>query len=62
MCDLESSIPDWLIFHPETAAVFDALHLTTSCAGKSLRTVCEENNLNPADVHKELTAAIPKEN
>lgn len=59
MNDLDSSIPDWLIDHPETEPVFRELGLDTSCAGKSLEYVCQQQGLNPRGVLERLKQAIP---
>ncbi len=57
-CDLISSIPDWIIEHPETAKVFDRLGLDTSCGGKSLEYLCFKQGLSPASVLRQLEEAI----
>ncbi|PAY15904.1 hypothetical protein CKO51_29500 [Rhodopirellula sp. SM50] len=57
-CDLESSIPEWIIEHPETTGVFGDLGLDISCAGKSLRYVCVHQGLSPPEVLERLRAAI----
>ena len=41
-CDLETSVPDWVIDHPESTAVFNELGIDASCAGKSLEYVCRQ--------------------
>ncbi|QDV66783.1 hypothetical protein Poly24_04710 [Rosistilla carotiformis] len=60
-CDLQSSIPEWIIEHPETTRVFSDLGLDTSCAGKSLQYVCQHQGLHPATVLQSLADAIGKE-
>lgn len=35
-CDLDTSVPDWVIEHPETLAIFQELHIDYCCGGKSL--------------------------
>ena len=57
-CDLISSLPDWIIEHPETAAVFERFGLDFSCGGKSLEYLCIEQNLSPTSVLRELQKAI----
>ncbi|TWT74337.1 DUF542 domain-containing protein [Allorhodopirellula solitaria] len=59
-CDLDTSIPEWIIEHPETTAVFGRLHMDISCGGKSLRYVCQQNDLSPAAVLEQLHAAIAR--
>ena len=41
-CDLDTSVPDWVIDHPETLAVFQTLGIDCSCGGKSLAYACRE--------------------
>ncbi len=45
-CDLETSVPDWIIDHPETLAVFQELGIDYSCGGKSLEYACQKQGLN----------------
>ncbi|MCC7339142.1 MAG: hypothetical protein IT422_28955 [Pirellulaceae bacterium] len=59
-CDLETSIPDWIIEHPQTQRVFDALELDTSCGGKSLEYVCHHCGLSPQDVLEKLRLVVNK--
>lgn len=49
-CDLDTSVPDWIIDYPATELVFKELGIDTSCAGKSLEYVCRQHGLNPKDV------------
>ena len=57
-CDLETSIPDWLIDYPETESVLAELGLEVSCGGKSLEYVCRERGLDPLSVLDRLRAVI----
>ncbi|QDV10633.1 hypothetical protein CA51_04830 [Rosistilla oblonga] len=57
-CDLETTIPEWIIEHPDTMPVFDQLGLDTSCGGKSLRYVCQHRGLNPSEVLQTLYHVI----
>ena len=57
-CDLDSSIPDWLIEHPETSVVFERLGMDNSCAGKSLRYVCNQLGFSPPDVLRQLQQVL----
>ncbi|KLU01541.1 hypothetical protein RISK_006388 [Rhodopirellula islandica] len=57
-CDLDSSLPEWIVEHPETTKVFQAWGLDTSCAGKSLRYVCIHAGVSPAEVLQELESAV----
>ena len=45
-CDLETSVPDWIIEHPQTLAVFLQFGLDYSCGGKSLRYLCQQQGVN----------------
>ncbi len=45
-CDLETSVPDWIIDHPETLVVFQEFGIDTSCGGKSLRYACHQQRLD----------------
>lgn len=57
-CDLDTSVPDWLIDHPETQPVFRCFGLDESCAGKSLRYVCDQRGADPRAVLAALYEAI----
>ncbi|QDT04823.1 hypothetical protein K227x_32200 [Rubripirellula lacrimiformis] len=59
-CDLDTSIPDWIIDHPQTTCVFTDLGLDVSCGGKSLGYVCLQKGLRPADVLQRLQSVIGK--
>ncbi|MCA9146382.1 MAG: DUF542 domain-containing protein [Planctomycetales bacterium] len=52
--DLATSVPDWIIDHPDTAAVFKAMGIDTSCEGKSLEYVCRQQGFDPQDVLERL--------
>ena len=56
MPDLDSSLPDWLIDVPPSAAVFQRRGLDTSCAGKSLDYVCRQAGLDPQRILSELNS------
>ena len=45
-CGLETSVPDWLIEHPEILPVLQKLGIGYSCGGKSLEYACEERGLD----------------
>lgn len=57
-CDLYTSVPDWIIDHPESAAVFKAFGIDTSCEGKSLDYVCRQQGFDPQDVLDRLYRLI----
>ena len=49
-CDLDTSVPDWIIEHPGTLPVFQELGIDTSCGGKSLGYLCLQRGLNAEEV------------
>ena len=59
-CDFDTSVPDWIIEHPETLAVFQELGIDSSCGGKSLAYACGQRGLNAevvlAKLHRCLDA------
>jgi regulator of cell morphogenesis and NO signaling len=57
-CDLDSSVPEWIVEHPEAERVFREWGLDTSCAGKSLRYVCIHAGVSPAEIFQRLRSAI----
>lgn len=57
-CDLNSSVPDWLIEYPETTPIFDQRQIDSSCPGKSLEYLCHQMGLQPPIVLQQLYAAI----
>lgn len=57
-CGPETSIPDWIIEYPETSPVFDELRLDTSCGGKSLEYVCEQQGVDPEKVLVRLAQVV----
>ncbi len=60
-CDLDTTLPDWIMEHPQTQAVFDELGLDTSCGGKSLQYVCHRQGLSPQAVLKRLQQVVDKQ-
>ncbi|MFO0929059.1 MAG: DUF542 domain-containing protein [Gemmataceae bacterium] len=46
MSDLDTSVPDWVIDHPETLSVFQELGIDTCCGGKSLGFACRQRGLD----------------
>jgi regulator of cell morphogenesis and NO signaling len=49
-CDLDTPVPDWVIDHPETLAVFQELGIDIGCGGKSLEFACRQRGLDAAAV------------
>lgn len=41
-CDLDTSVPDWVIDQPKALAVFQASGIDCSCGGTSLAYACRE--------------------
>lgn len=60
-CDLDTPVPDWVIEHPETLAMFQELGIDYCCGGKSLEYACRERGLNPANVLVRLRRCIDVE-
>lgn len=52
--ELEMSIPDWLIEHPESLRRLEALGIDYICGGKSLATACRERGLDPRQTLADL--------
>ena len=57
-CDLDTSVPDWMIEHPETYAVFQELGIDYCCGGKSLEYACQERRLDEQAVLEKLYQRI----
>jgi len=57
-CDLDTSVPDWIIEHPETLAVFQALGIDYSCGGKSLAYACRQQGLDAKAVLAKLCRCL----
>lgn len=57
-CGPDDTIPDWVIEHPETMAVFAALGIDYSCGGKSLEYACRQSGQDVAVVLSELRCVI----
>ncbi|MCC9604980.1 DUF542 domain-containing protein [Blastopirellula sp. JC732] len=45
-CDLDTSVPDWIIDHPETLCVFEEFGIDYSCGGKSLGYACDQQGID----------------
>lgn len=46
-CDLQSSVPDWMIDYPALQPLFDDLGLDASCGGRSLEYECRRRGHDP---------------
>jgi iron-sulfur cluster repair protein YtfE (RIC family) len=60
-CDLDISVPDWVIEHSETLAVFQEMGIDYSCGGKSLRNACLERGLDAEAVLAKLLRCVDVE-
>ncbi len=57
-CDLDTPVPDWIIEHPETLAIFKELGIDYSCGGKSLAYSCGERGLDSEAVLAKLLSCV----
>ena len=57
-CDLDTSVPDWVIEHPMTLTVFQELSIDYCCGGKSLDYACREQGHDPATILRKLRCLI----
>lgn len=60
-CDLDTSVPDWIIEHPKTLAVFRELGTDYCCGGKSLAYACQEQGLDGQVVLSRLHRCLRNE-
>jgi len=58
LCDLDTSVPDWVIDHPATLSVFQDLGIDYCCGGKSLKYACEERAMDSNAVMCQLHSCI----
>jgi len=58
LCDRDTSVPDWIIEHPESLQVFEELGIDYSCGGKSLEFACQERGLDVKQVIAQLQQII----
>jgi regulator of cell morphogenesis and NO signaling len=56
--DLETSVPDWLIEHPQILTILEELQIDYCCGGKSLEFACRERSLDPQQVLARLRAFL----
>jgi regulator of cell morphogenesis and NO signaling len=57
-CDLDTSVPDWVIAHPVTLAVFQELGIDYCCDGKSLAYACRQQGLDPQAVLTKMLCCL----
>ncbi len=60
-CDLDSSVPEWMIEHPVTLAVFRELGIDYCCGGKSLAYACRQQGLDANEVLEKLRRGLDGE-
>lgn len=60
-CDLDTSVTDWVIEHPEVLAVFQEWGIDYSCGGKSLAYACRERGLDAEAVLATLLGCVNEE-
>ncbi len=58
VCDLDTSVPDWLIDHPSLFSLFKELRIDYCCGGKSLESACHEQNLDPVKIHDQVLKSL----
>jgi quercetin dioxygenase-like cupin family protein len=56
--DLDSAVPDWVIDHPGSLAIFQELGIDFSCGGKSLGYACRERGLDAGAVLARLARVL----
>lgn len=59
-CDLETSVPDWVIDHPESLAIFVEFGIDYCCGGKSLAFACREQGLDEQVVLAALLQSLER--
>ena len=57
-CDLDSSLPEWLLEHPESESILAELGLDLTCGGKSLRYQCLHGGFDPHEILRRLRLQI----
>lgn len=56
--ELDNSVPDWLIEHPQLWPLFQELGIDYTCGGKSLEAACLERGLSPYIVLRRCKAYL----
>lgn len=57
-CDLDTPVPDWVIEHPATLAVFQELEIDYCCGGKSLAYACRQQGIDAQAIFAKLLRCI----
>jgi regulator of cell morphogenesis and NO signaling len=56
--DLDTSVPEWIVEHPQILRLLESLAIDYCCGGKSLRYACHERGLNAEDVLNQIHALL----
>lgn len=56
--DLDSSVHDWLFEYPQVLPVLNQWGIDTSCGGKSLRYLCQQQGRSPEALLQQLEQTI----
>jgi quercetin dioxygenase-like cupin family protein len=56
--DLDTAVPDWVVDHPGSLAIFQELGIDSSCGGKSLGYACRERGLDARAVLARLARVL----
>lgn len=57
-CDLDTSVPDWVVEHPAILPILEELGIDYCCGGKSLGHACREQGHDAAAVLARLRRLI----
>jgi iron-sulfur cluster repair protein YtfE (RIC family) len=60
-CDLDTSVSDWVIEHPETLTIFQQLGIDYTCGGKSLAYACRQQGLDEQAVLAKLHGCLDEQ-
>jgi regulator of cell morphogenesis and NO signaling len=58
--DVDSSVPDIVVDHPQLFELFRELGIDCTCGGKSLRTACFEQRFQPEEVLQQCYSWLQK--
>lgn len=57
-CDLDTPVPEWVIEHPATLAIFQEFGIDYSCGGKSVAYACRQQGIDEQMVLKTLLGCL----
>lgn len=60
-CDLDTAVPDWVIEHPATLAIFQEFGIDYCCGGKSLAYACRQQGLDAQMILAKLLRSLDAE-